>query len=237
MPGNDNMKYIDAHCHISARPTPNVDGRIFNATCESEWMDIINQTAHDTTAYGAIGIHPWFAATVAPGWDIRMAEIIATNPQLMVGEIGLDKNRGNISAQADVFAKQLNIARQYRRAAHIHGVGAWDIMRDALSDMTAPVVFHAFGGSVETMRQMSARCDAYFSFSHAVTNPRRRHMRECAIAADANRILVETDADAHRDASVEISDVVAEIAKLRGVDNTKMADIIYNNTIRIIKNG
>lgn len=229
-------KYIDAHCHLPCEIPLKCSGAVINAVKAAEWPGIQVCAAINANTWGAIGIHPQFVATANEAWATQMRNMLRKNPSLMVGEIGLDKNYPSIAAQIDIFARQLDIAAEFNRVAHIHCVGMWDVMLTQLGNARQRVVMHSFGGSVDVMRQILRTHDAYISFSPRVLDEKFRRMRECAATAPADKILVESDG-ACGDGAAALPRIVEEIATLRHTDTNELADTIYNNTQRMLQHG
>ena len=236
------MKYIDAHCHILdvARMRDaaacGVDGFIVNATDTSNWASVIKIAQHNNV-YGAIGVYSLCVSNLPDNWDEKLVEILKRNPELMVGEIGLDKRHPDISGQESVFRRQLQIAHDMGRVAHIHCVGAWGKMMDVLrtNDLPTAMVFHAFSGAPELVHELT-NVGVYFSFGPDVCNTQHARMRAAVANVPESRILVESDTP-HWVSPDSVPNTVAEIAKLRGTSVEQMAEIIYNNTTRLLNGG
>ena len=224
------QKYIDAHCHyVTPVPDGAVCGFIYNSARPCDWAVAI--AAHGPGAHATIGIHPWYVADVPPDWGAQMEQLLCENPGLMIGEIGLDASRGDIDAQMPVFIRQLDLAREFGRVAHIHCVRAWDKILHIFATQKMPpaVVLHGFRGTPEIVSAIMRHANAYFSFG---ANP---GVAACAI--DPDRILVESDAASISVARGILPRTVAQIADLVGCTAQTMAETIYNNTQRMIKNG
>lgn len=226
-------RYIDAHCHLPLRPVPDGCAIIVNAITEDDWAAIIDAAHQSDSVYGAIGIHPWYCGTVRNGWNAHMTDALRDNPNIMVGEIGLDTGHPDIELQRDIFTQQLKIANDFGRAAYIHWIGAWDILPGLLSGGKAPVIMHSFAGSGEVMQTLLQKCDAYFSFGPAILDTRRERMRRALVMAPADKILVETDTNG----DVNISDIISEIATIRGTAILEMSTTIYHNSQKVLRNG
>ena len=230
------MKYIDAHCHVlndaqmRVAVAHGVDGFIVNATDTSNWASVIEIAQH-SNVYGAIGVHPWHIGEISNGWDMALVDMLMAHPDLMVGEIGLDKNRPDLERQIAVFTRQLQIAHDMKRVAHIHCVGAWGKVMDILrtNDLPPAIVFHAFSGAVDLVPEL-VKTGACFSFGMEIYDEKYVRARKAVIAVPESRILVESDT-----ASPDtIPNTVAEIVKLREMGVEQMAEIIYNNTTRLL---
>lgn len=223
------MKYTDAHCHIFAAPTDaKIAGQICNATTAADWEKLI-QIANDRT-HVCIGIHPWHIDGAPVGWDTRMREILTLNPQVMVGEIGIDKFHPNIEMQIELFTRQIEIAIEFGRPAHLHCVGAWDKVLRILKAHRPriPIIAHAFGGNAEIMAAL-AEYNVYFSYK--MQNGR---ISDTAQDAPADKILVESDCDAPENQLRALADATREIAKLRWCDAAELNEQINKNFSGVI---
>lgn len=238
------MNYVDAHCHlisddaIKSALRCGVDGFICCAVGPHDWGRVADIAGANACVWPAFGVHPWYIDNLPDSWDVRLREILAMNPKYMVGEIGLDKNRPDMPTQINVFKTQMEIAAKMGRAAHIHCVGAWDRMMGVLGAVWngGPFVLHSYAGSADLTVPL-ARMGAYFSFSHAVMDTRRAKMRAAAASAPANRIVVESDAPDSGFAPGDIGQIALEIAKIRNTEPADMAQTLYNNAQRILKDG
>ncbi len=216
------MKYIDAHCHLFDETLPDNIGAIVNATKMDEWQSVVNIANRNVNIWGAIGVHPWFVADLMDGWDAQMRELLKQNPEIMVGEIGLDKNKPDMDLQMDVFARQLDLAVEFGRGVHVHCVGAWDkmfaVLKKYKSKQLPFMLFHRFGGNVGDVARLVMDHNAYFSF---------RDARNVIADVPRDKILIETDSNN----PLGIVSVEERIAALGpGVD-------FYKNTIGMLKNG
>ena len=220
------QKYIDAHCHYTTPMSP-VVGAVFNSATMRDW-----RRADDAPYAGAIGIHPWYLDELAPDWDAQMAQLLRANPGLMVGEIGLDVARGDITRQIPVFVRQMALAHEFGRVAHIHCVRAWDRMLHVLAAGKLPpaIVFHSFRGNDEIAGAILQHANAYFSFG-----PMCDARSVCGV--DMERILVESDAAAPGAAADALSRAVSRIAEFCHMTPESVSEIIYNNTMGIIQNA
>ena len=234
--------YIDAHCHILSDAeirdavSHGVGQFVINATRLDDWNAVIDLATRDNV-YGAIGVHPWYVSEIHDGWDTKLVELLTANPKLMVGEIGLDKNRPDMEKQIAVFVRQLQIAHDLHRVAHIHCVGAWGKIMDILRtcDLPSAMVLHAFSGASELVPEL-AKMGAYFSFGTSICDARHARMRQSLDMAPLMRVLVESDAP-DKTMPITIPDTVAEIAKIRGLDVEQIANQIYNNTTGLLNDG
>ena len=183
-------KFFDAHCHLFDCNLPDNIGAIVNATNPADWGAVIKCVNKSASVFGAIGVHPWNVADLADGWDAQLRDLLVANPDIMVGEIGLDKHKPDMELQLDVFARQLEIAAELGRGVHVHCVGAWDKMfalfKAHKSKMPPFMLFHRFSGNGVDVARLIADYNVYFSF---------RDVRDVINEVPRARFLIETDSD------------------------------------------
>ncbi len=231
-------KYIDAHCHVmnvDGAAIPDSIGFITNATNESDWPVLIKLADKYTNVFPAIGIHPWCAENASDGWDLRMMRILREYPFLTVGEVGLDRARGNMDAQMPVFVRQMEIAHAFGRVAHIHCVRAWDKLLNVFSHISLPpaIVIHACRANPDVINALTRHGNVYFSYAGGDGAP----IIKSITAAPIDKILVETDGTNPIESLDKLKQIISQIAVIKNIDNVEMTDIIYNNSLRVIKNG
>lgn len=228
-------KYIDAHCHyVPSGDIAPVVGFVYNSARPSDWVLAI-AASRVAGGAGAIGVHPWHVADAQPDWAAQMAAALRDNHTLMVGEIGLDRARGNIDMQMPVFLRQLEMARELNRAVHIHCVHAWDIMLNVFATRPLPpaVIIHGGVPSADIVRAVMQHANAYFSYGAV----RSDKIAASIVATPIDRILVESDAASPALARAILPRTVEQIAQIFGADASAMAEIIYNNSYGVITNG
>eukprot|EP00038_Savillea_parva_P016020 m.222803 g.222803 ORF g.222803 m.222803 type:complete len:343 (+) comp32928_c0_seq1:298-1326(+) len=199
-----------------------------------------------------LGIHPWRAHAVAPGWSDRLAALLTHNPRAIVGEIGLDKaartpetHTCEIKLQRDVFHTQLALAGRMARPVSVHCVRAVGAVFDAIASLAkeggAPpvVAMHSYTGSVEFIPRFLALevvgVTVYFGFSTAVnaTDDRRlEHVRACLGKVPRSRVLLESDLSDATAAGSAVRDMARHIAKVWGVDEAEVAAVTGDNCRR-----
>ncbi len=144
------------------------------------------------------GIHPHHASEASPRVLAEIAELVAHDHVVAVGECGLDYNR-NFSPRPDqrrAFEAQLEIASETKKPVYLHE-------RDAHEDFTtilerwrpklAGGVVHCFTGDRRTLEHYLAM-DLHIGFTGWLCDERRgTHLRELVGLVPRGRLMVETD--------------------------------------------
>ena len=160
-------KYIDAHCHyVPCDDIAPVAGFVYNSARPSDWARAV-AASHAAGGAGAIGIHPWYVDELTPDLAAQMTTALRDNPALMIGEIGLDRARGNIDTQMPAFLRQLEMARELNRTVHIHCVRAWDVMLNVFAtrrQLPPAIIIHGGVPSADIVHAVMQHANAYFSY-------------------------------------------------------------------------
>lgn len=152
-----------------------------------------------------------------------------------VGEAGLDfhycETEIGRQRQIEVFRQVIEIARKYGKPLVIHGREAEDIALQLSRDLDT-VIFHCYGGSLDTMREI---VDA----GHFVSVPTlvcfSEHHRSIAKHLPLENMLIETDSPylsprKGRNEPAFVADSVPEIAALKGMEASEIAETTMQNT-------
>jgi len=239
----------DTHCHLN---DPAFEGRVAAVLARAReagvgqvivpgWDAASSRRALALAAefpaiLPAVGLHPWMVAAEA---DTRWVAVLAAESRAVaIGEIGLD---GAVEAplawQLPVFRAQLALARERDLPVLLHCRAAWEPLLACLREVPGVRgVLHAFNGSVEVLRECLAM-GLYVAFGGGVTRPNNRRAQQAAIAAPADRLLLETDApsigqDGVPPAAVEprhVVPVLRRLAALRGEDAAALGARIVEN--------
>jgi TatD DNase family protein len=223
------------------------------------------EIAHATTGPGhpiihaSVGIHPQEAAHATKDALAKLAHL-ATDPKcIAIGEIGLDYyhfNNPDIATQQVAFTAQMYLAAQVRKPILIHcrtselatpqakekfgDADAWeDLLRLIDEHWTRHHlggIMHCFSGTVDHA-QRSLDAGFNLSFAGNLTYPKSQAIRDAAIMAPADRILVETDAPflapiplrGQRNEPALITHTAEALATLRGISPKELATLTTNN--------
>lgn len=241
------QKYINAHCHLQnfnnvAQVLQNAEfvgiyGFISDAASVNDWEKLLELKKKYENVHVGIGIHPWYINEYSESVLEYMRNILKNNPDIMVGEIGLDKYKADIKKQESIFETQLGLACEFNRSVHIHCVGAWDrilrILKSRRLNGLPIMLMHSFSGSKEILTRLIKDYDAFFSFSATVVNAPGKRLIDCVKEVPLDKILIESD----EESPLIILDVIKKIAEIKSVPIKKITEIIYENSKRVLKNG
>jgi len=205
---------VDAHCHI-----PSGDPSVRELLIGRDFA----------------GTHPW----TCDAYDAAaLKECLAADPQLGVGEIGLDRLRERTISprMREVFQDQLRIAADFGRPVVLHGAKCWgEVVAAVRTLVVSPpaLLFHGFSRSDGLIPDIVA-LNGYISVGPAVLNDHAVNYRELAKKIPAERLLVETDRDGRdpEQAKVSVRDVLAKLAEIRGVSAAELESLTDANAVR-----
>jgi TatD DNase family protein len=251
---------VDSHCHLDfpdyGAELPEVLGRaraagIVRMICIGSGRDItsarsaIALAGAETDIYASVGIHPHdVAGMTAETWD--ELDRLARAPRVVgIGETGLDYfyDHSPREVQRAAFRRFVALGRAARLPIICHIRDAHEEAAEILaSDGAAEVggVIHCFTGGVADARRY-LDLGFHLSFSGILTFKNAAPIREAAVAAPLDRVMVETDAPylapiPHRGKRNEPSYVVktlALLAELRGIGFDDAAAATTANARRV----
>ena len=200
---------------------------------------------HPEWISATVGVHPHDAKHL----DDELCDAIAeagTDPSVVaIGETGLDYHYDHSphEAQLDAFRKQVAIAKALRKPLVIHTRSApKETLRVLREERAGDVggIIHCFS---EDAPFAAAALDLGFvsSFSGIVTFKKAVEVQEAARRQPADALLVETDAPylapiprrGKRNEPAYVAHTARHIAELRGEDPDALAEITYQNAMRI----
>lgn len=185
------MFYYDAHCHIQT-PTrikkamqAGIQWFVCNGTHPDNWDGVLSLAKQFSSVIPCLGVHPWFIDNLPKDWFIILDKHLMENPLLMVGEIGLDTTRPDLSRQAEIFENCLKLAQKHQRPVHIHGYKTWDMVAHVLKCFPDVIcLLHRYTGNEIQTRHFESMENMYFSvMTHKPTT-----------FLPKDKILIESDA-------------------------------------------
>ncbi|MBP5795094.1 MAG: TatD family hydrolase [Alphaproteobacteria bacterium] len=234
------MQFIDAHCHLSpdtdflsafARAnSKGVVGCVVNSVHQYDWGKIAELAVSNTNIRGAIGIHPWIADAAPQNLKSEMSAMLDANPNLIVGEIGMDKTRDNFARQETIFILMLEIAIKYKRIVNLHCVHAWGRVLEIFNtyrNELPPIIAHGFDG---TSNAIDFDANLYFSYSPNIANPKYKKVHKSVLRVPKSKILIESDSD-------DLTNVITAADGLCATRHDISAMDVFHNAQEVFFNG
>jgi TatD DNase family protein len=248
------MKYqvIDSHCHLDF-PKFNKDQKeVIKRANETGVIEMINSGVDYKTnssslelaknyqqIHATLGLSPHMAVDADEEIIKQILNQIERNVGKIVGigEAGLDhyycKSGIGRQKQTEVFKRVIDIAEKYNKPLVIHARDAENTALE-LSRHLDTVIFHCYGGSIETMQKI---VDA----GHFVSVPTlvcfSDHHKEIVKQLPLENMLIETDSPylsprKGRNEPAFVLDSVPIISKLKEIDESEIARSTLQNTRR-----
>lgn len=227
------MLLFDAHRHLpdtGARSPEEL--RVICGTCEADWEAVLAHAASGPEIIPMLGLHPWFVAAAAAGWEARLDALLRAQ-RAGLGECGLDfaREAADRPAQEHAFRIQLRLAHALHRPVAIHAVRAWGRLLDLLQEEGVPpagALVHAFSGSPETAAALQVM-GVFLSFSAEGLGPTRTKIHETLRTVPSSHLLLETDGIG------DLERVITVAAAHRGVAAEDLAARTWKNGLRCFK--
>ena len=162
------------------------------------------------------GIHPWDAEQECTLPDFGHCDII--------GETGLDYAcEVDKAIQERLFRAHLEAAEQLGKPVVLHVVRTFEPTIKILAEYNiVGVVFHGFTGSEQQAKEAIKR-GYYLSFG--TRSLRSSKTRQAIASTPLERLFCETDDDP----ALDIADIYAEVAEIKGTTPTELKRVIYEN--------
>jgi TatD DNase family protein len=203
------MELIDTHCHldveefdsdreavIARAQAAGVRRMVVPAVDAAHWPGLLSLCHRVECLYPALGMHPVYLHEHRPEHLPALAEAVAAQRPLAVGEIGLDYFIGDTdrNAQRELFGAQLDIAANAGLPVLLHVRKAHDeVLQQLRRHPVKGGIVHAFNGSEQ---QAYRYLDLGFKlgFGGMLTYERSRKIRTLAAGLPLAAIVLETDA-------------------------------------------
>lgn len=168
------------------------------------------------------GIHPWDAECGYALPDFSLCDII--------GETGLDYAREvDKTTQERLFRAHLEAAERLQKPVVLHTVRAFEPTIKILTAYNIKgIVFHGFTGSDQQAREALLRG---YHLSFGDRSLRSPKTRQAIASTPLDRLFCETDDNA----SLDIAEIYAEVAKIKSVALAELVKEIYENYKRLFR--
>ena len=256
------VSMIDTHCHLDSEAFEHEVERVVERATEAGVQRIIvpaidlgNAGAVLALAdrfvevYAAVGVHPNSAAEWQDGWVDQLRILTQHHKVVAIGEIGLDYywDKTPASIQQQALERQLALAAELQLPVIIHNREASaDVIRllaaSPLNGTACPGVLHSFSGDWATA-EAALTMGFYMGFTGPLTYKKADELREIAVRAPLDRILIETDAPylsphphrGRRNEPAFVRLVAERLAELRGLTLVEVARVTSVNAERLFR--
>ncbi|HUP16309.1 MAG TPA: TatD family hydrolase [Acidimicrobiia bacterium] len=243
---------VDAHTHLDKYGDDEIEEvlaaierqRILTLTVADGPASFVRAeaiAARSTLVMAGFGIHPSVAHEYAESMD-EVCKIANRSP--FIGEVGLDyrlvTDEALYVSQRQVFAMLLDLARDQDKLVNVHCAGAEqdtaDILRYHRIDRA---IIHWYSGPLDILSELVT---AGYMLSLGVEVMHSSHIRDVARAVPSDQLLTETDnpgglrwLTGEVGQPQVISDIVSELATVRGVHLEELAATVQSNMVRLVE--
>lgn len=211
------ISFFNLHSHYSAKKVNETAICSFTVADASEINDDIE--------FFSIGLHPWFINSSTLETDLETIANLAKKPNCVaIGECGLDRLKGpDLEIQANVFARQLEIANFAGKPVVIHCVRAFPELLAVKKEFktTTPWIIHGFSGKPATAQQLLQH-DIYISFG--VRMLESDQLKKTVKAIPIDRLFLETD-----ESELPMKELYQLAAKLKNVSVPILQNQLQHN--------
>lgn len=195
--------------------------------------------------YTTAGIHPHQAANADTGWQQQLQQLLLLPAVVALGECGLDFNRdfSPRPIQQQVFAEQLQLAKQHTKPVYLHE-------RDAFAPQLAMLqeqqinhgVVHCFTGNTHQLKAY-LELGLYIGITGWICDERRgQDLQQAVRYIPADKLLLETDAPyllprtlehkpkSRRNEPAFLAEIARQVALLRGCSLAELEAQCWRNS-------
>lgn len=196
--------------------------------------------------YPMMGIHPCHITANYENELATVAEQLAKNKFVAVGEIGIDLywSRELITEQKNAFRQQLKLAKKYQLPAVIHCRNAFDETIEIVEqeqDGTLTGVFHCFVGTTEQAQRV-IKSNFMLGIGGVLTF-KNSGLAEAILPIDLKHLILETDAPylapvpyrGKRNEPAYTAIVAQHLADLKQISLQQVAAITTENAQRLFQ--
>lgn len=220
-----------------------VERQVLAAVSVRLWPKLKAVAANFPGLYPCYGLHPAYLAEHRPEHLDALADWLARERPVAIGECGLDYYLPDLDPdlQAEYFAGQLRLARRHDLPVVIHARHAVDhVIKLVRRFPGVRGVAHSFSGSEDQARRL-LDLGILLSFGGPLTYPRATRLRGLIRYLPLDGFMLETDSPdqpssthpGQRNEPAFLAEVLACVAELRGVDPAEIAAATTDNARRL----
>jgi TatD DNase family protein len=251
------MELIDTHCHIDVEEfaadrmavlartrQAGVTRLVVPAVIANGWRHLLDLCRREPGLLPALGLHPVYLERHRASDVDALAEWVARERPVAVGEIGLDYFVTDLDRQRQqvLFEAQLDVAREAGLPVILHVRKAHDqVLATLKRRRVRGGIAHAFNGSLQQAQQY---IDMGFKlgFGGMLTYERSNKLRALARELPLEALVLETDAPdltvaAHRgerNSPEYLPDCLRALAEVRAADPEEIARATCRNAEQVL---
>lgn len=200
--------------------------------------------------FASVGVHPDNVYSLTEESFQYLEEASLDENCVAIGEIGLDYNYYSAKEYRPIqkywFTRQLELARKRQLPVIIHSRDAcedtFEILKDYKCTSKVPGIIHCFSYSKEIAMEYIKR-GWYIGVGGVVTFKNAKKLVETVDSISLENIVLETDCPylspvphrGERNSSLNLTYIVSEIAKIKGVSVEEVEEITYRNAVNIYR--
>ena len=247
---------IDSHSHIDTAEfdrdrravlerarAAGVTRQIVPAIALSGFANLRDLCRDEPGLHAAYGLHPMYLDAHRPEHLIALADWLARERPVAVGECGLDFyiERLDRDEQQIYFVRQLELARELELPVVLHARRAFDEVAAAIRRIGGlRGVVHSFSGSEEQARQFW-KLGFHLGIGGPVTYERASRLRGIVASMPVEWLLLETDSPdqplaghrGERNEPAHLVEVMDAVATLRGETRDAIVAATTANAVRL----
>lgn len=255
------MRLADTHCHIYMSPLKDhLDEVLARASSrglkrllvpgvdEASSFEALSLTRQVTAVktFAAVGVHPHDVKDLKEGIPEELLSLGENESVLAIGETGLDyyRNLSPQDVQREFFIKHIEWAKCVGKPLICHVRDAYDEALEILKAEGASEVggvLHCFQGEMEHAKK-AIDMGFYISFACTITYRKNENLRRIAASIQPENILCETDSPylspeglrGKPNEPANVGYVYETIAALRGIEVEELAEVVFDNSMRLL---
>ena len=221
--------YADSHLHMTDPGFKGVDegaGLLFTcAASPDEWDGI--SSLDDGRVRKFYGTHPWYLDRYSQN---GLKELLETDSEANVGEIGLDSKHGPLEGQMGPFEEQLILSKEYDRIANIHMIGCENEMLKILRRHKTTAIIHSFSGPESYIRPF-IECGCYLSISPRILNRSADKVKALILKIPEDRLLIETDSP---NSKIGMNEHIARLSEIVSMEPKELECLTFRNASSLL---